>query len=354
MRRDISLELKSAETRERKSTIAFTISYRGTTPRPSPGYQHPRLLLHRGEPQGPREAGHWHRRIPENPARRGEGPARRPGAEGQRVQEAPPGRASPADRGQPRHARAAERSAPPEQRQPEQRDGQARRRVAPDRRGCARPVPGMPGAPEPAEQRLARLQLELPSSAHGSATSTRMSSARAEIAELERELAEPRPRPPSPTCRRSPPSTPRPGRGWQILRRRCRDQDAQGRGEAAPRRDRHLPAARPGHAATRAGVQGAGAGLRHDEGAVRLPAQAPRRGPARREHGAAPEGRAVPGPGPGHPRGEAGRARPPDAAAHGPRAAAGLRPARCSWRRRSTPRSRPWTTSGPSRPPRSW
>ena len=46
------------------------------------------------------------------------------------------------------------------------------------------------------------------------------------------------------------------------------------------------------------------------EGAVRLPAQAVRRGPARREHGAAPEGRAVPGPRPGHALGQAGGAQP--------------------------------------------
>ena len=42
--------------------------------------------------------------------------------------------------------------------------------------------------------------------------------------------------------------------------------------------------------------------------------QALRGSPARREHGAAPEGRAVPGPGPGHALAGAGRAEPPPAA----------------------------------------
>src|SRR5439155_7741349 len=52
-------------------------------------------------------------------------------------------------------------------------------------------------------------------------------------------------------------------------------------------RDPGLPAARPGHPAPRAAVPGVGEGLRLDQGALRVLAQALRRIPDRPEHGAA-------------------------------------------------------------------
>ena len=77
------------------------------------------------------------------------------------------------------------------------------------------------------------------------------------------------------------------------------DRGASGRGAAASRGLRHVPAPRGEHAAPGAGVPGAVSRLRDDERAVPDAAQALRGSPARRDPGAAPEGRAVPDPGGG-------------------------------------------------------
>ena len=86
-----------------------------------------------------------------------------------------------------------------------------------------------------------------------------------------------------------------------LSSRRVRSQDPESRGAAPPRRHRRLPSQSREHAQARAGVPGGLPGLRDDEAALRVAGKAARGGAARREHGAAAEGRAVPDPGPGRP-----------------------------------------------------
>ena len=314
MRKDIRLELRGAEPKgaERGATIAFTISYRGQRPADRrPRHQHAGVLLHRGEPEGPRAAGHRDRRLPPGPARR----RRRrkldaAGAAGQRVQEAP--RRASCRRSsrstwralerlnaqlrlnndnQTRAPRAAGDPRPPDGREPA--SGAARHRCP---RGRLAVVVDPPAA------RLARLRQEL------AELRTRFSDQypdvvrrqgrdrrpRAEVASAaQRGGARRRRGPPRPAG----PADPAPPAAAGHRRGRRRAQDPQGRGASASATP--SPSTSSGSQNTPVREQEFKELSRDYDSTkelLRLAPQALRRGPDRREHGAAPEGRAVPDP----------------------------------------------------------
>ena len=97
--------------------------------------QHAGVLLHRGEPQGPGAPGNGHRGLPQGAARRdAEAPGRARGAR-ERVPEAIPRRATPADAGEHGHAGESQHPASSEQRQPGPCGGAARLSHGPACRG---------------------------------------------------------------------------------------------------------------------------------------------------------------------------------------------------------------------------
>jgi uncharacterized protein involved in exopolysaccharide biosynthesis len=219
MRRDIGLELRSAEARERKSTIAFTISYRGSDPQKvalvtntlASFYIEENLKVREKESTGT--------------------------ADFLKVQLAEvQGRLDDQERKVSEFKKLHTGELPQELEVNlatlERLNAQLRlnndnlSRAMAQREAVARQmdeavpgsVPGAPGAPEPAEQRLARLRLELAElSARFSEKYPDVIRAKAEIADLERQLAEPRPQAAKPDAPAVPTVDPATRRVRQIL-----------------------------------------------------------------------------------------------------------------------------------------
>ena len=196
MRRDIGLELKSAEARERKSTIAFTISYRGSDPQKvalvtntlASFYIEENLKVREKQATGTADflkvqLAEVKGRLDDQERKVSEFKKLHTGELPQEIEV---------------NLATLERlNAQLRLNNDNMSRAMAQRDAVSRQIEDAVPgtVPGVPGAPEPAEQRLARLRLEL------AELTTRFSDkypdvirAKAEIADLERQLAEPRPK----------------------------------------------------------------------------------------------------------------------------------------------------------------
>ena len=196
MRRDIGLELKSAETRGLKSTIAFTISYRGSDPRKvalvtntlASFYIEENLKVREKQATGTADfmkiqLAEVQGRLDDQERRVSEFKKLHTGELPQELDV----NLSTLERLNAQLRLNSDNMS----RAMAQRDAVSRQ----IEEAVPGTVPGVPGAPEPAEQRLARLRLEL------AELTTRFSDkypdvirARAEIADLERQLAAPRPK----------------------------------------------------------------------------------------------------------------------------------------------------------------
>jgi polysaccharide chain length determinant protein (PEP-CTERM system associated) len=196
MRKDIGLELKSAENRERKATIAFAISYRGGDPNKvalvtntlASSYIEENLRVREKQSTGTADflkiqLAEVQGRLDEQERKVSEFKKRHTGELPQELEV----NLSTLERLNAQLRLNNDNLT----RALAQRDAMSQQ-IDDTVPGVA---PGMPGAPEPAEQRLVRLRLEL------AELRTRFSEkypdvirAKAEIADLERQLAEPKPK----------------------------------------------------------------------------------------------------------------------------------------------------------------
>ena len=219
MRRDIGLELKSAEARERKQTIAFTISYRGSDPQKvalvtntlASFYIEENLKVREKQATGTADflkvqLAEVQGRLDDQERKVSEFKKLHTGELPQEIEV---------------NLATLERlNAQLRLNNDNMSRAMAQRDAVSRQIDDAVPgtVPGAPGAPEPAEQRLARLRLEL------AELTTRFSDkypdvirAKAEIADLERQLAEPRPKAAKPDVPAAPTVDPATRRVRQIL-----------------------------------------------------------------------------------------------------------------------------------------